>query len=30
MVTKMAAKIGLNQRKSHFELISGGLTGKLT
>ena len=30
MVTKMAAKIGLNQRKRHFELKYGGLTGKLT
>ena len=30
MVTKMAAKIGLNQRKCHFERKAGGLTGKLT
>ena len=30
MVTKMAAKIGSNQRKCHFELKSGDLTGKLT
>ena len=30
MVTKVAAKIGENQGKCHFELKSGGLTSKLT